>query len=1163
MTVQRLLGYCFRGMVQLAAVAAFFLVSYTPMAHAQAAGAASVQGTVADLTGALIPNATVTLIDNATQVQRTVKSDGNGLYSFPNVPVGTYTLSASESGFQKFVQSNIVLEVGSSISINVKMQVGAASQQVEVKSESLALQTEDATFKQTIDQNAVTEMPLNGRQMTNLITLSGGSAPAPGGDFTGSKFSYQAISISIAGGMGNTTMWRLDGGDNSDYMGNANLPFPFPDAVSQFSVESTALSAQNGMHPGGMVNVVTRSGTNQYHGSAFEFIRNNFIDATNFYATAKDSLHQNQYGGTFGGPIIRDKLFAFAGYQRTQTHQASSNTEATVPTAANLQGDFSVTAGPGCGAASDLKDPMTGVDLVDDKYPSPPTYNPQSLALQKYLPQDVASFDPNGCGFVSYAIPSQTTDNEFVTRVDYTINPKNHLYGRYFIDGYQNPAFFSPSNILITTATGVIQRVQSFTLDWAYAISARSVNSANVTLLRRTDDRGYSPKDINANTLGVTVYQLAPFGLQLSTSGFTMGGGGNSKAHFNDNTLAFDDDVTMLRGKWQIVFGGEWVQNELNDFNVFEGNGNFGFSSKFSAYGPTGTQAPGAPTELGDGALDFLMGAMNTFAQSNPQQNALRAPIPSLYVQGTYHAKGRLTLEGGLRWSPDFMPTDVFNRGSVFSMSGFLANQFSTVYPNAPAGSLFYGDRGVPRQFTQNSPFLFSPNVGGAYDLFGTGKTVLRAGVELVYDNASFWTGEDMAQNAPFSSAASQAQTATSGPLSFSAPWTVGQTTTSPFPQPGIPTPANALFPKQSQTIVFPTKFLQTYTEQWTASVQHQLGRGWQLQADYIGSHTVHAPMGTPFDQAVYIPGTWTTATTGCGTIATTGPAATTGVPGAPCSTISNQASRFQLTMLNPAQGNKYKGGAGSVYINDNAMSNYNGLVVSVQHRLSSTFSFLGNWTWSKCLNITDAAGDQDSVTFENANNPGMDYGPCGSDFRDIENATVVATSHFSSLSRFNSLLVNNWEIAPLFHIVSGGPFTVTSGQDNSFTDIGNDRPNQISGVPIHLHTNLRSGTGAANRAWLNRAAFTQIPSTAFGTYGNISRNSFRGPSSLQFDGQVSRIFPIRESLRMDFRLEAFNVLNHPDFGNPTSSLNSSTFGQISKQTNAARVFQGSLKFLF
>jgi hypothetical protein len=262
-------------------------------AGAQIAGTGNIQGTVTDSTGAVIPNTSVTLTDEATQVKRTTKTSSAGVYLFPGVPIGKYDLSATARGFKTYLQKGIVLEVGSSISVNPSLAVGATSQEVEVQAEGLALQTEDPTYKQTIDQNEMTAMPLNGRHMTDLIMLSGGANSAPGGDFTGSKYSYQTISLSIAGGGGNTTLWRLDGGDNQDYMANGNLPYPFPDAVSEFSVESTALGAQDGGHVGGIVNVVTRSGTNTFHGEAFEFIRNNYIDATNFFSTSPDQLHQN------------------------------------------------------------------------------------------------------------------------------------------------------------------------------------------------------------------------------------------------------------------------------------------------------------------------------------------------------------------------------------------------------------------------------------------------------------------------------------------------------------------------------------------------------------------------------------------------------------------------------------------------------------------------------------------------------------------------------------------------------------------------------------------------------------------------------------------------------------------------------------------------------
>ena len=1176
------------------------LLLFTPsVLHAQAAGTGSIQGTATDPTNAVISGASVTLTNDATLVQRRAVTDDSGLYTFPNVPIGTYKIEIVAKGFQTYSRTGIVLEVGSSIAVNVTMTVGATDQRIEVKAESLSLQTEDSTFKQTIDQQTMKEMPSNGRQMTGLITLSGGSTSAPAGDFTGSKYSYQTIAVSIAGGMGNTTMWRLDGGDNNDYMANGNLPFPFPDAVSQFSVESTALSSQNGMHSGGMVNVVTISGTNKYHGSGFEFIRNNYLDATNFFSVTKDTLHQNQFGGTFGGPILKDKLFAFAGYQRTQSAQSQAATQGIVPTAANLAGDWSITdppptatnpagsktpAGSCATTYTQLHDPITGAILPGNKYASTPTYNAQSTALLKYLPQINPSFDVHNCGQVSYAIPLQTADNQFVTRVDYSINARNNLYGRYFLDGYQAPAFFFPSNILVTTQSGNSQRVQTFTLGESFTISSKTVNSAHLTIMRRRNNRGYAPSAINAATLGVNLYQAEPNGLQMTiTNKFNIGGGTNSVSHFNDNTLAFDDDVTMLRGKHQIVFGGQWVWNQLNISNAYESNGTFTFDGRYGLNGPNGTAAGGDPN------LDLMMGAMSAFQQSKMQQNALRAPIPSLYVQDTFHATTRLTMTGGIRWAPEFMPTDVFNRGTIFSMSAFLANQVSSVYPNAPAGTFFYGDQGVSRQFTKNSPWQFSPNFGLTFDPVGNGKTVVRAGVALAYDQVNFFTGQRTNQNPPFATAISQAQTTTSGPMSFTSPWSAGQITTSPFPQPVVPTPAIAQFYPQSQYIVLPTQFHPSYTEQWTASIQRDLGRGWQLQVQYIGSHTVHAPAGTPISPAIYVPGVWGAGGTGCTGVVLTGPAGKpAGAAGTPCSTAANQTQRFYLTQQNPAQGNQYGGGNSSVLVNENAMANYNGMVLTVQHRLSSTFSLLTNYTWSKCLNLYDAQGDYAGVAYQNPNKPGLDYGPCGSDFRNVGNIVLILKSKFGIANRFTSILVNNWVFAPLAHIVSGAPFTVTAGQDNSFTDIQNDRPNLVPGVPIYLHQAILSGTGGANRGYLNPAAFAQVtagcplpltPATCagYGTYGNISRNSFRGITNYQFDAQVSRIFPIYENLAATLRLEAFNVLNHPNFNIPTGStvgtlggttggaaaLTSGTFGQVSTTLNQARVFQGSVKITF
>jgi Carboxypeptidase regulatory-like domain len=1138
---------------------ALFVAMALPL-HAQLAGTGSIQGTITDSTGALLPNAKVLLTNSDTQVRREAVSDSSGVYSFANIDVGTYSVSVTAPGFETYTRTKIVLEVGSSISVNVGMIIGATETKVEVQSEGLSLQTEDPSFKQTIDETTITEMPLNGRQMTALIGLSGGSSPAPGGDFTGSKYSYAAISVSIAGGNGNTTQWRLDGGDNNDYMANANLPFPFPDAVNQFSVESTALGARAGSHSGGLVNVVTRSGTNTYHGSAFDFFRNNYINATNFYSVTKDTLHQNQVGGTFGGKILRDKLFAFAGYQFSRTKSGQASVQAHVPTTANLKGDFSVTD-----PTQKLFNPVTGAALTGTNQIDPTLFNAQALALAKYLPQAT-----DGTGIVSYSIPLWVFDKQFVTRVDYTINPKNDLYARYFLDGYQAPAFFDPTNILTTTQPGNVERVQTFVIGEDYTFSSKTVNTFHVSMARRVDVRGPAP-GITACTLGVQLNCPLPLssGFQItvgstSTHGFSAYCGTCAPGHFNDNTLAVNNDLTLVRGKHEMVVGAELARNQLNIVGGFQANGNFGFNGQYSANGP------GGGATIGDANLDFLMGAMSSYSQSKTQQNALRGWVPSIYFQDTYHPTTKLTVVAGIRWQPEFIPVDFFNRGSIFDYNAFLANKVSTVYPGAPAGSFFYGDPGVSRQFTKNSPWQFSPNLGVSYDPTGSGKTVIRAGAGIAYDEVNFFTGQRVNQNPPFATSSSPN---TSGQLSFTSPWTVGGVLNNPYsqPQPPVPSAANAIFPVQGQFIVFPTHFHPSYTIQYTASIQHQFGKGWQLQLDYIGNGTRHAPVGSPLNDAVFVPGVWGANGTGCDPIVKTGPAAVkAGAAGTACSTTGNTKSRYALTIANPLQGNQYQGGGGgSVMVGDYATANYNGLVTTVQHRLSSTFSMLANWTWSKCLNIADGNGDITGSPVSNASNIAQDYGPCGSDYRHIENVVIVAKSEFS-VSGWKAFALNGWELAPLFHIQSGAPLNVTQGSDLSLTSNGNDRPNLVPGVPIYVPFGHRAGASGlpasvveANRGYLNQAAFTL--NTVGGTYGNISRNAFRGIPSLQFDAQISRIFPIRERLNMDLRLEAFNVLNHPNFNNPSSSNPASTnltFGQISS-AGAARIFQVGAKFSF
>jgi hypothetical protein len=1105
--------------------------------NSQTAGTGNIQGVVTDAAGAVIQGASVIVVNTATHVTHTTTSDSKGLYSFPNLAIGTYEVQAAAVGFQHYRQSNIVLDVGSSIAVNVSMKVGGTEQTVEVQATGLALQTEDSTLKQTVDAGTLTAMPLNGRQMTDLVTLMGGAVNAnESNDVQGSKTFWSSAVISIAGGQGNFTDYRLDGGDNNDYMTNINLPFPFPDAVAEFSVETTAMGAQQGLHPGGLVNVVTRSGTNQWHGSAFEFIRNNYIDATNFFSTSKDSLHQNQFGGTFGGRVIRDKLFFFAGYQRLKSDQSQSFTPAYVPTAANLAGDFSATESSACQATPiQLVNPQTGA-LLPNNQVDPGYFNASALALVKYLPQAT-----NACGLVTFAIPNQIAENQFVTRVDSTINAKNSLYGRYWLDGYQKPAFYSPTNILITGQTGNYERVQGLTLGWTYVLTSKMVNSFHATGTRRRINRGPSPDGINPSTIGVDMYVTAPVSLNLSvTNDWSIYSG--APATFNVNTFSYADDVNWVRGKHQIGFGGEFVRTQFNENNVYQGNGQFSFTGVFSQFGPAGVSTGGT----GENAnLDFLTGAMNTFEQSSAQLDALRAPVPSLYIMDTYHATNRLVLTGGLRWDPEFFPTDYFGRGSTFSMSGFLNNAHSAVYPNAPAGSLFYGDPGIPKALTKGAPWRFSPRLGATFDASGDGKTVFRVGAALVEDMVNLFMGQNMNVNPPFSQSVENQNV--NAPLSFSSPWSTGTVTTNPFPVPLKPS-SSTVFQQGSQYIILPKQYQPPQMLQYTASMQHEFGRGWQFQIDYIGNRTLFNSYAFPMSPAAYIPGT-------CG--------------GSPCSTLGNTASRFTLTMANPTQGPYYSGGGqGSSFVVTGANASYNGMITTLQHRLSSNFVLISNYTWSHCIDIADNVGDTEAVTVQNPYDIKADRSNCGFDFRNVFNTTVVASSHFS-LSGWKAQALNHWQIAPLVHVTSGAPFTVVSGVDNSLTDILNDRPNLTDASVLYTHKKILSGP-AANAQYINPAAFTQNPT---GTFGDSKPFAYRGPAFVQVDSALDRSFALHESFMLTLRLEAFNVLNHPNFttpegngylGQPTS-LVSPTFGEITSTVNnyGARIFQGAVKLTF
>ncbi|HEY3840530.1 MAG TPA: carboxypeptidase-like regulatory domain-containing protein, partial [Bryobacteraceae bacterium] len=525
------------------------LVANVPAMHAQAVANASVTGRVVDEQGGLLVNAQIRISGTETGIVYNAVTNSDGIYSIPTLPIGAYTLEATSQGFNTYIQNNILLRVDDHIQINITMKVGSVSERVEVTGAAALVQTEQNTISQVVDQQRIVDLPLNGRDPTQLITISGASINHSDGTNTGSKSFFSSQSISIAGSAGNETNYLLDGGDNNDSFTNVNMPFPFPDALAEFSVETSTLPARNGLHPGGVVNAVTKSGSNFWHGDLFEFIRNGDVNAINYFASRQDSLKRNQFGGTFGGRIIRDKLFFFGGFQQSDIRQDPSSTTAYVPTAAALAGDFSALDGPGCqakGVARAIIDPSTGAPLPNFQI-SPSRFDPAALALAKYLPQTA-----NPCGKVTYGIPIQSNERQYVSRIDWIINSKHNVFGRYFIDDYTLAAFFDPHDILVTSTSGNVERAQTFVLGETYTISPTTVNSLHVTFGRRTDNRGPNTSGVDAAALGVkNLYQGTSDFLQVAVNngGFAVGCGTCALGVFNITSYQAADDIDFLRGK--------------------------------------------------------------------------------------------------------------------------------------------------------------------------------------------------------------------------------------------------------------------------------------------------------------------------------------------------------------------------------------------------------------------------------------------------------------------------------------------------------------------------------------------------------------------------------------------------------------------------------------
>jgi hypothetical protein len=1073
----------------------------------RAQATAEISGTVRDQTGAVLPGVDVTAIQTGTGTMRNAVTNETGSYILANLPIGPYRLEAALPGFRTFVQTGIVLQVGSSPAVNPVLEVGQIAESVEVQANAALVETRSAGVGQVVENARILELPLNGRQIVELIALAGGSAPAP--LVTGSgRDPFAAASFSVAGGLNTGLTYTLDGAYHNNPADNGYVSIPFPDALQEFKVETSATGAQNGMKSAGTVSLVTKSGTNEFHGDAFEFVRNGMFNARNAFAIRRDTIKRNQFGGTIGGPIKKNKLFFFGGYQGTTIRQDPADEISFVPTAAMLAGDFTDFASPACngGRRINLKAPF-----INNRV-NPAVFSRPALKFATHLPKTA---DP--CGKVIFGSPERTNDHSVVAKIDYQRNASHSVFGRYLLESLVTPASFDLNHNPLSIGTADDALAQALTIGDTYLFGANVVNSlrlmANRIAAGKFEPRSMKEANIGPAGLGVKAFTYSPYTANQNVNGafsFSSHGGATRSAIFGVN-----DDLSVIRGNHQLGVGGQWVAWWANSYS-----GQYHLPFAFD----------GSATGLGLG--DYLLGRVSTLTNGPVSAKNKRAQRIGMYFSDTWKMKPTLTVSYGLRWEPYFPILDLKGGPIHFDHDAFMKGVKSARFDTTPPGVFFPGDPGFHGKEGQDSQWMnFSPRLGLAWDVNGDGRTSVRASAGTFYD-FPHTQYQNLATAPPYFPRFGITD------VDFENPWAT-YAGGDPFPLPyGNAVGRNAPWPQHSLVNVVDYKTPNMQVSSWNLSLQKQVGASFLVSASYLGSHTIHLWSTQQYNPAVFLG---------------LGPCTLNGVSYRTCSTTANQEQRRRLVLENPAIGQYY---GFMPKIDTGGTSSYNGMVLSFQRRAAAGVTFTANYTWSHC--ITDPAGStlvvgsRNNDSWTDPDNRHSDRGNCSiaaTDRRHIFNlSAVTSTPEFSNGTL--RALASGWRFSPIFKILTGSYMSVTTSRDIALTTTSNQRVNQT----------LQNPYGDKSvRNYLNPAAF-QLP--AAGTLGNVGASSIAGPGTWQFDAAISRTFQLGETQKLELRGEAFNVTNSFLMNNPTTNLNSGNFGQVTSARDP-RILQFALKYVF
>ncbi len=1111
-----------RAWVRVAGILAIALIMNVLTSSGVFAQAVSqISGTVKDQSGAVLPGVEITATQTDTGIARNTVSNETGSYVLPNLAVGPYRLEAALRGFRTFVQSGIVLQVNSSPVINPVLEVGQVSDQVEVQANAALVETRRTAVGQVIENQRILELPLNGRNVTDLIALAGAAVSLPA---VRQAWFLNLNPISIGGQAFFGTDYSLDGAYHRNYLTGTYMPVAFPDAVQEFKVESSGQSAERGA--GSSVSLVTKSGTNELHGDLFYFIRNDgFGSAREYFATKASTYKRNQFGGTVGGPIKKNKLFFFGGFQQTIRRENPGNSISTVPTAAMMAGDWTTFASAACnlGTARTLRAPFVNNQISPAQYVAPAVY--MANRLLDTLKQD--GITPDACGRITYNTPSNEDDRQYVGKGDYQITDKQSAFVLLLATEQKVPKSFSlDPNLLNWTNTGLDQLATSAAIGHTYLMNSNVVHSFRLAF-NRTAHRYVPNLAFSYCTAGANMWcdeNPKTIGTMSISGGFTMGATSAKGEYWTGTSYAVNDDLNWVRGTHQMAFGGGAWQGRVNEFTHFASTGQTNFN--------------GSVTGLGLG--DYFLGNLNTLFQGLPNTNATRQNSVNLYFTDTWKMTPRLTLNFGIRWEP-FLPQTVTNgQISVFDLNRFRQGIKSTMFLNAPAGFYFPGDPGFPGKSATYSQWAhFDPRAGIAWDPAGDGKMSIRAAYAFGYAYVPGITREDQAGSNPWGGRT----TITSPPGGLVNPWQ-GYPGGNPFP---YTINKNLVFTPRGQFITTPYDLTTPNSYTWNLAIQRQFGPTWIASATYLGSRVMHLYINVPINYAQLVPGP--IVTTGCAATATN------------CNATANTDARRVLSLLNPAEG-QYVGNMDQW--DPSGTQRYNGMALSLEHRPSRGMSMNANWTWSHCTGYFQGFNTKTDQTVTVPNNPLFDKGNCDTDRRHIVNLSAVALMPRFSNNRIRAV-VTGWQLAGIYRFSSGTPLAIQNGTDRELTGINHQRPNLV--FPDQVYT----GKSCAGCQYLNPAAFAPQP---LGTIGNLGWNSIAGPTYWGLDMALSRQFQIRERQSIQLRADAFNVTNSfvaslPSTANPASgavpafaNVSNNLFGQL-LAAQPTRKMQFALKYTF